>query len=51
MDPANREALNVLTTQGEQKFVEHVFTHPEDREKPKEERRQISYAEMRMLYG
>lgn len=51
MDPANREALNVLTTQGEQKFVEHVFTHPEDREKSKEEQRQLSYAEMRMLYG
>jgi len=32
-------------------FIKYVFTHPEDREKPEEEQRQLSYAEMRMRYG
>lgn len=38
-------------TQSEKSFIEYVFTHPDDHEKPKEERRQLSYAEMRMRYG
>lgn len=51
MDELNKKAANVLVTQGDQAFIEHVFTHPEDHDKPKEEKRQLSYAEMRMLYG
>lgn len=51
MDELNKKAMNVLNTQGDKAFIEHVFTHPEDHDKPKEERRQLSYAEMRMLYG
>lgn len=51
MDNLNKTAYNVFVKDGEKKFVEHVFTHPEDHDKPKEEKRQLSYAEMRMLYG
>jgi len=51
MDEVNRKAANVLVTQGESAFLEHVFTNPEDHNKPPEERRRLSYAEMRMLYG
>ena len=51
MDRENREALKVLETKGSNAFVKHVFTNPEDRDKPKNEQRQLSYAEMRMLYG
>lgn len=51
MDPNNEKATKVLFTKGEEKFVEHVFTNPEDLDKPKNEQRQLSYAEMRMLYG
>jgi hypothetical protein len=51
MDSENKKALQVLETKGSQRFVEHVFTNPEDREKPKGEQRQLSYAEMRMLFG
>ena len=51
MDPLNKKALEVLETKGKKEFMEHVFTHPEDHNKPKEEKRQLSYAEMRMLYG
>lgn len=32
-------------------FFEHVFTHPDDQNKKTEEKRQLSYVEMRMLYG
>lgn len=51
MDNLNKTAYNVFVKDGGKKFVEHVFTHPEDHDKPKEEKRQLSYAEMRMLYG
>jgi hypothetical protein len=51
MDELNTKARVVLETKGEKAFVEHVFTNPEDNDKPKEEKRQLSYAEMRMLYG
>ena len=47
----NKKALDVLEKEGDKAFVEHVFTHPDDHDKPKEEKRQLSYAEMRMLYG
>jgi hypothetical protein len=45
MDPNNQKALDVLVKEGEKKFIEHVFKDPKD---PK---RQLSYAEMRALYG
>ena len=51
MDNLNKKACEVLKKEGEKKFIEHVFTHPDDHNKPKEEKRQLSYAEMRMLYG
>ena len=51
MDANNAKAAEVLFTKGKKAFVEHVFTKPEDLDKPKEEQRQLSYAEMRMLYG
>jgi len=51
MDPLNKKALGVLETKGEKAFVNHVFTKPEDHDKPKTEQRQLTYAEMRMLYG
>jgi len=51
MNELNTKAMNVLDTKGDKAFIEHVFTHPEDHDKPKEEKRQLSYAEMRMLYG
>ena len=51
MDNLNKKAYSVLEKKGEKKFVEHVFTHPDDHDKKPEEKRQLSYAEMRMLYG
>ena len=51
LDELNEKALKVQETKGDKAFVEHVFTRPEDLDKPKEEQRQLSYAEMRMLYG
>lgn len=51
MDANNAKATKVLFTKGEKEFFEHVFTNPEDLAKPKDEQRQLSYAEMRMLYG
>lgn len=51
MDDNNAKAAKVLFTKGEKEFVKHVFTNPEDLDKPKTEQRQLSYAEMRMLYG
>ena len=44
MDAANTTALNVLNTQGEEAFVKHVFTDQDTGN-------QLSYAEMRMMYG
>ena len=41
MDPNNKKALDVLVKEGEKKFIEHVFKDP---------KRQLTYAEMRMLY-
>lgn len=43
MDEKNKKALNVLMTEGDRAFVEHVFTG--------ENGRQLSYAEMRSRYG
>jgi len=51
MDPLNKKALSVCETKGEKAFVKHVFTNPEDLNKPEKEQRQLTYAEMRMLYG
>ena len=45
MDDANKKALRVLETQGQDAFIKHVFTDPKD------EKKTLSYAEMRMLYG
>lgn len=45
MDDANKKALNVLATEGHDAFIKHVFTDPND------EKKTLSYAEMRMLYG
>ena len=45
MDPLNKKAAEVLVKEGEKKFIEHVFTDPNDKE------RKLTYAEMRMLYG
>lgn len=45
MDNLNKKALDVLVNDGEKKFVEHVFTDPEDPEK------KLTYAQMRSLYG
>lgn len=45
MDLNNKKALEVLVKEGEKKFIEHVLKDPKD---PK---RQLSYAEMRLLYG
>ena len=44
MDEKNKEALEVLETQGKKEFINHVFT---DQSTGKE----LSYAEMRMRYG
>ena len=44
LDELNNKALRVLETKGSNAFVKHVFTCPKDQ-------RQLSYAEMRMLYG
>jgi len=40
MDPNNQKALDVLVKEGEKKFKD-----------PKDPKRQLSYAEMRALYG
>tara|TARA_Y100000389_G_C17322136_1_gene443653 strand:+ start:246 stop:452 length:207 start_codon:yes stop_codon:yes gene_type:complete len=44
MDEANKKALEVLQTKGEQEFIKHVFTDQSTGKK-------LSYAEMRMIYG
>jgi hypothetical protein len=51
MDSLNKKAADVFDKEGHKKFIEHVFTHPDDHDKPPNERRQLSYSEMRMLYG
>jgi hypothetical protein len=43
MDTKNKKALNVLQTEGEKTFIEHVFTGDNGE--------RLSYAEMRMRYG
>ena len=45
MNAVNTEAIEVLKTNGDKAFIEHVFTDPKDNTK------KLSYAEMRMLYG
>ena len=45
MDDLNKKAWEVYEKDGPKKFIEHVFKDPKD------EKRQLSYAEMRMLYG
>ena len=44
MDEANKTAANVFNTQGEKAFLKHIFTDQETG-------RQMSYAEMRSMYG
>lgn len=43
MDEKNKEALNVLKTQGDKEFVKHVFTGDKGET--------LTYAEMRDRYG
>ena len=43
MDEKNTQALNVLTTQGDEEFVKHVFTGDKGQK--------LTYAEMRARYG
>jgi len=43
MDDKNKKAFNVFLEEGNQTFVKHVFTG--------EGGGQLSYAEMRMIYG
>ena len=45
LDVYNSNAYNVLTTQGNEEFIKHVFT---DQDNPEHK---LSYAEMRMRYG
>lgn len=51
MDSLNKKALEIYDKKGSKEFVKHVFTHPDDHDKPEEKKRTLSYAEMRMLYG
>ena len=44
MDEANKTAANVFNTQGEKAFFKHIFTDQETG-------RQMSYSEMRSMYG
>jgi len=46
MDDANRKAVEVLNTQGDDAYMKHVFTDQKD-----DNKRELSYMEMRMLYG
>jgi len=45
MDENNKKAMDVLTTEGTEKFIEHVFKDPKNPE------RKLTYTEMRMIYG
>lgn len=45
MDENNKKAMNVYITEGYKAFEKFVFIDPKDQQ------RQLSYAEMRMLYG
>jgi len=47
MDAKNKEALMVIGTQGEQAFINHMFTE----KKANGEKRQLSFSEMREMYG
>ena len=44
MDDNNKKALDVFAEKGADAAVSYMFTHPESG-------RQLSYGEMRMLYG
>ena len=44
MDEENKQAFNVLMNGTEKDFIKHVFTNQETGQ-------QLSYAEMRMMYG
>ena len=44
MDEANKTAAKVFNTQGEKAFLKHIFTDQETG-------RQMSYSEMRSMYG
>ena len=44
MNQLNKDALNVMASQGEKEAIKHMFTHPETG-------RQLSYGEMRSFYG
>ena len=43
MDDANLKAMHVLTTEGQEAFIKQVFTG--------ENEKQLTYSEMRSLYG
>lgn len=43
MDNKNKEAFNIFLKEGNNAFVKHVFKDVDGR--------QLSYAEMRMIYG
>ena len=51
MDENNKKAMNVYNTEGYKAFEKYVFTHPSDHDKPTAQQLQLSYSEMRMLYG
>jgi len=44
MDDNNKKAVEIWTTQGVDKAIEHMFTHPETGDP-------INYSEMRSMYG
>lgn len=44
MDDNNKKAVEIWTTQGIDKAIEHMFTHPETGDP-------INYSEMRSMYG
>lgn len=45
MNQENLDALKVLSTKGEKEFIKHVFSNRKNKKK------NISYSEMRALYG
>ena len=44
MNEYNKKATEVFFTKSKKKFIDHVFKHPETG-------KQMSYSEMRMVYG
>ena len=44
MDNLNKDALNVMASQGTEAVIKHMFTHPETG-------RPLTYGEMRSFYG